>query len=177
MKLVNKFLVALSLALVVSSTGGAFAQSPQTTPAVDVTRTRQRLVTKNPEPLTHDASRVLDTDTSAETEAGKTSKAKKGEPTATVRTVEAGETVRPRTSGDAQKKPAVEAGSTLPTDVSDGGPVNRHEQASEEAAIVPYYNNFFNTYRLGPEDIISVNVFGQDRYSRSAITEIGRAHV
>lgn len=46
---------------------------------------------------------------------------------------------------------------------------NRHEQASEEAAVVPYYNNFFNTYRLGPEDVVSVNVFGQDRYSRAGI--------
>jgi polysaccharide export outer membrane protein len=46
---------------------------------------------------------------------------------------------------------------------------NRHEQLSEEAAIVPYYNNFFTTYRLGPEDVISVVVFNQDRYSRSGI--------
>jgi polysaccharide export outer membrane protein len=35
--------------------------------------------------------------------------------------------------------------------------------------VVPYYNNFFSTYRLGPEDIISVTVFGQERYSRSGI--------
>jgi len=47
---------------------------------------------------------------------------------------------------------------------------NRTDQASEEAAIVPYYNNFFTTYRLGPEDVISVSVFGQDRYSRQGIT-------
>jgi polysaccharide biosynthesis/export protein len=47
---------------------------------------------------------------------------------------------------------------------------NRQEQMSEEAAIVPYYNNFFTTYRLGPEDIISVAVFNQERYSRSGIT-------
>ena len=46
---------------------------------------------------------------------------------------------------------------------------NRREQMSEENAVVPYYNNFFNTYRLGPEDVISVSVFGQDRYSRSGI--------
>ena len=46
---------------------------------------------------------------------------------------------------------------------------NRTDQASEEEAIVPYYNNFFTTYRLGPEDVISVNVFGQDRYSRQGI--------
>jgi protein involved in polysaccharide export with SLBB domain len=46
---------------------------------------------------------------------------------------------------------------------------NRQEQISEEASVVPYYNNFFTTYRLGPEDIISVQVFGQDRYSRAGI--------
>lgn len=56
-----------------------------------------------------------------------------------------------------------------PTDVPQETEANRHEQLSEEAAIVPYYNNFFNTYRLGPEDVISVSVFNQDRYSRSGI--------
>ena len=56
------------------------------------------------------------------------------------------------------------------SDVPDDTQLNRHEQASEEAAVVPYYNNFFNTYRLGPEDVVSVSVFGQDRYSRAGIT-------
>ena len=46
---------------------------------------------------------------------------------------------------------------------------NRADQQAEEDAIIPYYNNFFTTYRLGPEDVISVNVFGQDRYSRQGI--------
>src|SRR5262245_14117002 len=45
--------------------------------------------------------------------------------------------------------------------------VNRNDP--EEAAVVTYYNNFFTTYRLGPEDVISVSVFNQDRYSRSGI--------
>jgi len=54
-------------------------------------------------------------------------------------------------------------------DVTSDGQTNRTDQASEEAAIVPYYNNFFTTYRLGPEDVISVTVFGQDRYSKSGI--------
>jgi polysaccharide export outer membrane protein len=53
----------------------------------------------------------------------------------------------------------------VPTDTQ----ANRVEQQSEEAAIVPYYNNFFSTYRLGPEDVISVVVFNQDRYSRAGI--------
>ncbi|HAF14758.1 MAG TPA: hypothetical protein DCK99_13900 [Blastocatellia bacterium] len=56
-----------------------------------------------------------------------------------------------------------------PSDVPQETEANRHEQLSEEAAIVPYYNNFFTTYRLGPEDVISVVVFNQDRYSRSGI--------
>jgi protein involved in polysaccharide export with SLBB domain len=56
-----------------------------------------------------------------------------------------------------------------PSDVSDEMQANRQEQMSEEAAINPYYNNFFSTYRLGPEDIISVDVFNQDRYSRKNI--------
>jgi protein involved in polysaccharide export with SLBB domain len=59
--------------------------------------------------------------------------------------------------------------STQAADVPADTQANRHEQLSEEAAVVPYYNNFFTTYRLGPEDVISVNVFGQDRYSRAGI--------
>jgi protein involved in polysaccharide export with SLBB domain len=65
--------------------------------------------------------------------------------------------------GDDKLEPATSA-------VSDEMKANRQEQASEEAAAVnPYYNNFFSTYRLGPEDVISVEVFNQDRYSRKGI--------
>ena len=46
---------------------------------------------------------------------------------------------------------------------------NRTDQAADEAAIVQNYNNFFTTYQLGPEDVISVTVFGQDRYSKGGI--------
>jgi protein involved in polysaccharide export with SLBB domain len=67
-----------------------------------------------------------------------------------------------RLEPDDNKSPAAD----LPQETQ----VNRHEQMSEEAAVVPYYNNFFTTYRLGPEDVISVSVFNQDRYSRSGIT-------
>jgi protein involved in polysaccharide export with SLBB domain len=56
-----------------------------------------------------------------------------------------------------------------PSDVPPETQVNRMEHMSEEAAVVSTYNNFFNTYRLGPEDVISVVVFNQDRYSRSGI--------
>lgn len=57
-----------------------------------------------------------------------------------------------------------------PSDIPEETQANRSEQMSEEeGAVLPYYNNFFSTYRLGPEDVISVQVFGQDRYSRSGI--------
>ncbi|MCA1556007.1 MAG: polysaccharide export protein [Acidobacteria bacterium] len=47
---------------------------------------------------------------------------------------------------------------------------NRREALSEEeAAIVPYYNNFMASYRLGPEDVISITVFNLDRYSKAGI--------
>jgi len=59
--------------------------------------------------------------------------------------------------------------SKLPSDVPQEVQANRQEQLSEEADVVRYYNNFFNTYRLGPEDVISVSVFNQDRYSRAGI--------
>ena len=84
---------------------------------------------------------------------------------------------RPRTtSGQDKKKPVVsdrlepDDTSRTPADVSDDVKANRQEQLSEEAAINPYYNNFFSTYRLGPEDVISVDVFNQPRYSRTNIT-------
>jgi protein involved in polysaccharide export with SLBB domain len=54
-------------------------------------------------------------------------------------------------------------------EVTADGKTNRADEASDEAAIVPYYNNFFTTYRLGPEDVISINVFNQDRYSKQGV--------
>jgi polysaccharide biosynthesis/export protein len=86
---------------------------------------------------------------------------------------------RPRTTTSGQqdpKKPVAtdrlepDEKSRTPSDVSDDMQANRVEQMSEDAAINPYYNNFFSTYRLGPEDVISVDVFNQDRYSRKNIT-------
>src|SRR6476659_6356419 len=84
-------------------------------------------------------------------------------------------TTAPTQDKDKNKKPAngerLEPDDTArpASDVPADTQANRVEQMSEEAAIVPYYNNFFNTYRLGPEDVISVVVFNQDRYSRTGI--------
>lgn len=88
---------------------------------------------------------------------------------------------RPRTtaSGQEKKDPQKDAktgdrlepddSSRAPADVPPDMQANRQEQVSEEGAIAPVYNNFFTTYKLGPEDVISVEVFNQDRYSRKNI--------
>lgn len=47
--------------------------------------------------------------------------------------------------------------------VGDGKP------SEEESAILPYYNNYLKEYHLGPEDVISVEVFGQPAYSKTGI--------
>lgn len=90
---------------------------------------------------------------------------------------------RPRTTSsttqekDKNKKPVngdrlePDDTSSRPKDMPNEMVANRQEQMSEEEAeINPYYNNFFKTYRLGPEDVISVEVFNQERYSRKGIT-------
>jgi protein involved in polysaccharide export with SLBB domain len=155
MKTVNKFLLALIAAtIMISSSTAAFAQSQ-----ADGTKTRQRLATKISDPnqmSSQDPSAKPaknDMDTTGQTSADDTGRkdldsALLADPAAPKKNID---------------------GSASAPDVPEDTQANRHEQTSEEAAIVPYYNNFFNTYRLGPEDIVSVNVFGQDRYSRSGI--------
>jgi polysaccharide biosynthesis/export protein len=141
MKLLLMMIVAAIF--VASSGGGIFAQSSDAV----ANKTRQRLVT---------------TDSQQTNTLKEKSKMKSSEADASSEML-----------GAAKKTETGQSASTVTQSTLPGAPAesqgNRHEQASEEAAIVPYYNNFFNTYRLGPEDIISVSVFGQDRYSRSGI--------
>ncbi|HYE14071.1 MAG TPA: polysaccharide biosynthesis/export family protein [Pyrinomonadaceae bacterium] len=82
--------------------------------------------------------------------------------------------------GDAQQPTAQKtgAGERLEADdtsaqrpgVPEGALANRRERMSEEEdAEIPYYNNFLAKYLLGPEDVISISVFGLDRYSKTGI--------
>jgi len=41
--------------------------------------------------------------------------------------------------------------------------------SDEEASLLPYYNNYLREYHLGPEDVISVDVFGEPKYSKLGI--------
>lgn len=144
MKLLTQTLV-LAIAMAISA--GAIAQSP-----ANATRQRKTTTDSVPQTATQPTSDVKPGDSTTATDAGPFS-----EPTPA--------TANPngdKTKSKDQSKPLA--------DVTSDGQTNRTDQASEEAAIVPYYNNFFTTYRLGPEDVISVTVFGQDRYSKSGIT-------
>lgn len=69
----------------------------------------------------------------------------------------------------AEKKSAEENTQKTITD-AERQTLRREDQSEEEAAILPYINNFFATTRLGPEDVISVDVFDQPNYSRANLT-------
>ena len=144
MKTINKFLVLLMLGTtMLSSSVGMFAQ----TPATNANKTRQRFATKT----------EVTAEDNAQDPNAKAEKPVKND-------VQPGDDSEVTRAADARS-----AAGNKPSDLPEDTVANRHEQVSEEAAVVPYYNNFFNTYRLGPEDVVSVNVFGQDRYSRSGI--------
>ena len=68
--------------------------------------------------------------------------------------------------GKQDKKSSPETPSASVTD-ADRQSLRREDQSEEEAAILPYINNFFATTRLGPEDVITVDVFDQPNYSRA----------
>ncbi|HEV2827128.1 MAG TPA: polysaccharide biosynthesis/export family protein [Pyrinomonadaceae bacterium] len=167
MKTINKVLVVMLLGTsMLSSSVGALAQ----TPATNANKTRQRFATKN----------EVTAENSTKDAIAKTEKSVKNEtqPKDDSETVSAAKNLENVLLDAADEKPTEvvnaadgrSAADNKPSDLPEDTIANRHEQVSEEAAVVPYYNNFFNTYRLGPEDVVSVNVFGQDRYSRSGIT-------
>lgn len=134
-------------AMVMVCSTAVFSQNPDAV----ANKSRQRLVTKISEPA--NASK---TDANSKPNAGQG-------------VVDSSRDLTREENGVAIGQMSSSVASSLPSPTPDDSQTNRHEQASEEAAVVPYYNNFFNTYRIGPEDVISVSVFGQDRYSRQGI--------
>jgi len=157
MKLVNKIAAVVILAMtIISASATSFAQTPETPGA----KTRQRFAAKATTPTEAGQEPAPKAQDSSKTEAAPPYDGDMSEPSVKTQDAGAREDVAEVKKSGAENKPA---------DIPEDTQANRHEQPSEEAAVVPYYNNFFNTYRLGPEDIVSVNVFGQDRYSRSGI--------
>jgi protein involved in polysaccharide export with SLBB domain len=74
-----------------------------------------------------------------------------------------------RTSEETQPVNTAEPAPSPTPEVTADAKTNRLDANSDEEAITQQYNNFFTTYRLGPEDVISVNVFAQERYSKQGI--------
>jgi protein involved in polysaccharide export with SLBB domain len=80
---------------------------------------------------------------------------------------------RPRTTTSAEEKDkkVIEGEKVEPAETSSTpAVVSDDTKAKPSDDEFDPYSNFFSTYRLGPEDIISVEVFNQPRYSRSGIT-------
>src|SRR5947209_7051044 len=76
-----------------------------------------------------------------------------------------------KTSSQSQERLEADDTNPLPSDVpADMQAGRRGQDSEEEAAILPYYNNFLSSYHIGPEDVISVTVLGQERYSKANIT-------
>ena len=148
MKLINRISIFFVLALMMTAPiAGVMAQTPDSV----IQKTRQRLASQSAEQQKDSSAKTTSAETDTTRAAGK-----KG--------TEAGEELT--VTSDTDDVVVSKGASDAPSEAQP----NRHEMPSEEADIVQNYNNFFNTYRLGPEDIISVSVFGQDRYSRSGIT-------
>lgn len=150
-KLLTQTLVLL---MALTITAGAFAQSP-------TTATRQRRSgTDNAQPASDSAKPGAD-DKSSDVKASDSKAAETKSPdTKPSETTTSDKATDTKTDQDKTK--------SLPP-VTDDGKTNRADQSAEEQAIVPYYNNFFTNYRLGPEDVISVTVFQQEKYSKPTI--------
>jgi len=65
----------------------------------------------------------------------------------------------------------LDAPETVNQTTQDDKNLRREGLSEEESAIVPYYNNYLKEYRLGPQDVISIEVFGQcPDYCKTGIT-------
>jgi polysaccharide biosynthesis/export protein len=69
-----------------------------------------------------------------------------------------------RLAGD---EPATTGGGAKTLSEAEQQALRREKQSEGEAGDLAYMNNWFQTYRLGPEDVITVDVFGLAQYSRA----------
>jgi polysaccharide biosynthesis/export protein len=167
MKLLTQTIV---LVMALGGAAGAFAQSSAAPTAPKSPVTRQRRATSDAPQTTPEVKPANDPAITSDAAAEK-DKSKTAAPSTAVRPGPFSEPTPPPVSpvtSQSDKAKSKDASKPL-TEVTADAQTNRRDQAAEEEAIVPYYNNFFTTYRLGPEDVISVTVFGQDRYSKGNI--------
>ncbi len=84
-----------------------------------------------------------------------------------------GQTVDPKTR-NAEPQSAADRNALRPAPLpapSSSGTTDVDEEKTDEEDILPYYDNYLKEYRLGPSDMISVEVFGQcPDYCKTGIT-------
>jgi polysaccharide export outer membrane protein len=151
-KLLSQILVLL---ITVTTTVATFAQSPNNA-------TRQRRTSSDG---TQQATGAKGTTTAGD----KTSDSSPDKDKTKAPEVTTDQTKVPEVRTNETKLPEVTPDKTKLPEVTPDGKTNRTDEDAESQAIVPYYNNFFTNYRLGPDDIISVNVFQQEKYSKQGI--------
>lgn len=72
-----------------------------------------------------------------------------------------------RLAGD---EPASASGEAKQLSEAEQQSLRREKQSESESEPLHYMNNWFKTFRLGPEDVVTVDVFGLPQYSRTNIT-------
>ena len=120
MKSINKFLIAVSLAILVSAGVEAYGQTPAQSalplPAVDTAKTRQRVVRKTTDSEPTATSRSVDDPTDilvmTDEAAAKVANTAKPGPTASVKSAGQNNSNQPVMTDPAQPKPALETKST-----------------------------------------------------------------
>lgn len=83
----------------------------------------------------------------------------KKDSTDAVKIEEAGKEIQPTTENNAETP--VEPNKTETPTLTPEVKIDDKNLSSEEAAVLSYYSNYLTEYRLGPNDVISVEVFGQ----------------
>jgi polysaccharide export outer membrane protein len=158
---------SLILAVAMTIVASTFAQSPGTATRQRRTDSAQPSAddkSQDPKPSDSKVEATVDNKAADPKSAG----AKVSEPKTEVQTTDVKTSAQKSDGKSSDARTDKDKTKSLPA-VSDDGKTNRADQSAEEEAIIPYYNNFFQNYRLGPEDVISVTVFQQEKYSRPQI--------
>ena len=71
------------------------------------------------------------------------------------------DTAKKEQTSEIKNEPVAEKTDAIPSETPTDDPASQ---------VVSYYINYVKEYRLGPEDVISVEVFGQPNYSKAGIT-------
>lgn len=192
-KIYTRTLLTFAFATLLSAASAASAQNTAATTtttgtATTNTQTQKRrgvlgtVFGKRERRATPATTDTRQTTTNAQTATPQTKSATKADEatTTTTKPLESVDAAEAKTADNAAKNDGnVDDAAAEASSKEDSAPISAEQKAAianrragaseEEQAVVPYYNNFLSTYRLGPDDVISITVFGQPNYSRASI--------